>query len=237
MNPHTVKSYEEELAVLDRRVAQMGGLCEMLLGMAFDALAKRDPGLAQEVVQRDNEIDDLQAQLEEQVVLMIARRQPMANDLRQIMAAMRITTDLERIGDLSKNIAKRAGVIAEENYPRQLVSGLRRMVELAHVELNTVLDAYAERDAELAVQVWASDEQLDATYNSVFREMLTYMMEDPRNIGHCTHLLFVAKNIERIGDHATNIAETVHFLSLGRPIRDERPKGDETSTTVIAPDE
>jgi phosphate transport system protein len=237
MNPHTVKSYEDELLVLDRKVAQMGGLCEMLLGMAFDSIAKRDPGLAQEVIERDAEIDDLQAQVDEQVIQMIARRQPMANDLRQIMAATRVTNDLERIGDLSKNIAKRAIVIADQNYPRQLVSGLRRMVEIAHAQLKQVLDAYSERNAEAAIEVWHSDEQLDALYNSVFREMLTYMMEDPRNIGHCTHLLFAAKNIERIGDHATNMAELVHFMAVGEPLNDERPKGDETSNTIIEVEE
>jgi phosphate transport system protein len=237
MNPHTVKSYEDELLVLDRKVAQMGGLCEMLLGMAFDSIAKRDPGLAQEVIERDAEIDDLQAQVDEQVIQMIARRQPMANDLRQIMAATRVTNDLERIGDLSKNIAKRAIVIADQNYPRQLVSGLRRMVEIAHAQLKQVLDAYSERNAEAAIEVWHSDEQLDALFNSVFREMLTYMMEDPRNIGHCTHLLFAAKNIERIGDHATNMAELVHFMAVGEPLNDERPKGDETSNTIIEVEE
>jgi phosphate transport system protein len=237
MNPHTVKSYEDELLVLDRKVAQMGGLCEMLLGMAFDSIAKRDPGLAQEVIERDAEIDDLQAQVDEQVIQMIARRQPMANDLRQIMAATRVTNDLERIGDLSKNIAKRAIVIADQNYPRQLVSGLRRMVEIAHAQLKQVLDAYSERNAEAAIEVWHSDEQLDALYNSVFREMLTYMMEDPRNIGHCTHLLFAAKNIERIGDHTTNMAELVHFMAVGEPLNDERPKGDETSNTIIEVEE
>jgi phosphate transport system protein len=237
MNPHTVKSYEDELLVLDRKVAQMGGLCEMLLGMAFDSIAKRDPGLAQEVIERDAEIDDLQAQVDEQVIPMIARRQPMANDLRQSMAATRVTTDLERIGDLSKNLAKRAIVIADQNYPRQLVSGLRRMVEIAHAQLKQVLDAYSERNAEAAIEVWHSDEKLDALYNSVFREMLTYMMEDPRNIGHCTHLLFAAKNIERIGDHTTNMAELVHFMAVGEPLNDERPKGDETSNTIIEVEE
>lgn len=215
----------------------MGGLCEMLLGMAFDSIAKRDPGLAQEVIERDCEIDDLQVQIDEQVVQMIARRQPMANDLRQVLSATRVTAELERVGDLSKNLSKRAIVIADQNYPRQLVSGLRRMVELAHAQLNQVLDAYAERNASLAVEVWQSDEKLDALYNSVFREMLTYMMEDPRNIGHCTHLLFAAKNIERIGDHTTNIAELVHFMADGTPLKDERPKSDQTSTMILGGDQ
>ena len=230
---HTIKAFTEELKSLDRKVAQMGGLAELQVARAFDALESRDPELALAVIERDKEIDEHQRVLEELVIQMIARRQPMANDLRQVMAAMRIAGDLERIGDLAKNIAKRARAIADQSYPRQLMSGLRVMNELALTQLKRVLDSYAERDAALAMEVWGNDEQIDALYNSVFRELLTYMMEDARNIGHCTHLLFGAKNIERIGDHATNIAETVHFLVLGVPLVDERPKGDETSSTVI----
>jgi phosphate transport system protein len=165
---------------------------------------------------------------------MIACRQPMADDLRHIMAALRITGELERIGDLAKNIAKRALAIAQETYPKPLMSGLRHMVERALRQLKEVLDAYAERNSELALNVWRADEQIDAMYNSVFRELLTYMMEDPRNIGLCTHLLFGAKNLERVGDHTTNIAETVHYLVHGLPITDDRPKGDRTSSTLIS---
>jgi phosphate transport system protein len=234
MTEHTVKSYEEELTALDRRIAHMGGLAEHILGNAFDALEKRDPRLAESVVQSDRQIDAFQREVEEQVITMIARRQPMANDLRHIMAALRITGDLERIGDLAKNIAKRALAIANENYPTPLMSGLRHMVERALQQLKDVLDAYAERNPETAVRVWREDEQVDAMYNSVFRELLTYMMEDPRNIGLCTHLLFGAKNIERIGDHTTNIAETVHYMVRGTPIADDRPKGDRTATTMFS---
>ncbi len=233
MNERTVRSYQEELALLDKKIAQMGGLAEHIFGQSFDALEKRDPRLAETAVQDDKAIDQLQKEIEEQVISMIARRQPMADDLRHVMAALRITTELERIGDLAKNIAKRALAIAQEPYPKPLMSGLRHMAEQALRQLKNVLDAYAERNSELAFAVWREDQQIDAMYNSVFRELLTYMMEDPRNIGFCTHLLFGAKNLERIGDHATNIAEVVHYLVHGVTIVDDRPKDDKTSSTLI----
>jgi phosphate transport system protein len=236
MNEHIVRSYEDELALLDKKIAHMGGLAERILGQAFDALERRDPKLAEVVVRSDKSIDALEREIEEQVVSMIARRQPMADDLRHVMAALRITTDLERVGDLAKNIAKRALAIAHETHPKPLMSGLRHMGELALTQLKEVLDAYAERDAERALTVWREDEQLDAMYNSIFRELLTYMMEDPRNIGISTHLLFGAKNIERVGDHTTNIAETIHFLVKGVNITDDRPKSDDTSTTLFQKD-
>ncbi|MFO7297605.1 MAG: phosphate signaling complex protein PhoU [Pseudomonadota bacterium] len=237
MREHIVRSYQEELELLDRRVAQMGGLVENALGQAFEALEKRDPRLAEAVIESDKAIDRLEKEVDDQVVTMIALRQPLADDLRQVIAALRITSDLERIGDLAKNIAKRALAISQEPYPKQLMSGLRNMGERALRQLKDVLDAYAERNSELALAVWRADEQIDAMYNSVFRELLTYMMEDPRNIGLCTHLLFGAKNIERIGDHTTNIAEIVHYLVHGEPITDDRPKSDQTSSTPISRDE
>ncbi|MGE8940624.1 phosphate signaling complex protein PhoU [Leptospira interrogans] len=235
MKEHIVRSYEEELALLDKKIAHMGGLAEESLGQAFEALERRDPRLAAAVIQSDKQIDQLQKDIEEQLVTMIARRQPMANDLRQIMAGLRIASDLERIGDLAKNTAKRALAISQEPYPKPLMSGLRNMVERALRQLKDVLDAYAGRNSDLALTVWRDDEQIDAMYNSVFRELLTYMMEDPRNIGLCTHLLFGAKNIERIGDHTTNIAENVHYLVKGATITDDRPKDDQTSSTLISP--
>lgn len=234
MPDHIVKSYEDELVQLDKKIAQMGGLAELQLGQSIDALEARDPRLADQVIAKDAEIDKLQREIEEQVIVMIARRQPMADDLRQIMGAIRIAGDLERIGDLAKNTAKRTLAIASEQVPKTLLYGLKHMAELAQRQLKDVLDAYADRSAEAALLVWNRDEQIDATYNSVFRELLTYMMEDPRNIGLCTHLLFGAKNIERIGDHTTNIAETVHYLVLGVPLLDNRPKGDKTSSTLIS---
>jgi phosphate transport system protein len=229
---HTVHSYDEELTVLNSKIAKMGGLAEKVLGQSFEALERRDPDLAADTIAEDDEIDQLQTEIEEQAVVMIARRQPMAYDLRQIMAALRISTDLERIGDLGKNIAKRAVAVVTEQQPKQLMLGLKHMGELSLSQLKEVLDAFIERDAERALNVWYKDEEIDSMYNSLFRELLTYMMEDPRNIGLCTHLLFGAKNIERVGDHATNIAETVYYLVHGRPITDQRPKGDTTSSTA-----
>ena len=233
MHSHIVKSYEAELSVLESKVGQMGGLAELMLSEAFTALEQRNPDRAKAVVASDSAIDALQRELEEQVIVMIARRQPMANDLRQIMAVLKVAGDLERIGDLAKNIGKRALAVSGETHPKPLMTGLRHMVELTARSLKDVLDAFAARDAEKALNVWRADEAVDALYNSLFRELLTYMMEDPRNIGLCAHLLFGAKNIERIGDHTTNIAETVYFLARGVPLTDERPKNDKTSSTLV----
>lgn len=230
---HIVTSYQEELAALDNKIATMGGLAEQLLGQAIDALERRDPKLAEATIYSDKRIDGIERDVEEQAIVMIARRQPVALDLRQIMTAIRVASDLERIGDLGKNIAKRALAVAGESRPKPLMLGLKHMGELSLQQLKDVLDAYIARDADKAMRVWYRDEEIDAMYNSIFRELLTYMMEDPRNIGLCTHLLFGAKNIERIGDHATNIAETVHYLVHGKSIADERPKGDVTSTTTV----
>lgn len=233
MNEHIVKSYEEELKLLDRRIAQMGGCAEKLLIQALGALERRDPKLAESAVASDATIDQLERELQDQVITMIAKRQPMANDLRHIMTVLKIAGDLERIGDLSKNIAKRALAIAGESHPKPLMTGMRHMTEMVQGQLKDVLDSLAERDIDKALRVWRSDQEVDAMYNSLFRELLTYMMEDPRNIGLCTHFLFGAKNIERIGDHTTNIAENVHYLVLGVPITDDRPKGDKTASTLI----
>jgi phosphate transport system protein len=233
MNEHIVKSYESELAQLDRKVVQMGGLAEQLLGQAFEALERRNPKLAEAAVTSDAAIDRLQRELEEQTIGMIARRQPLALDLRQIMATLKVAGDLERVGDLAKNIAKRALAVSGESHPKTLITGLGHMTELALRQLKDVLDAFAQRDAEKALEVWQNDEQIDALYNSIFRELLTYMMEDPRNISFCIHLMFCAKNIERMGDHATNIAETVHFMIEGFPIAEQRPKGDTTTFAMM----
>ena len=233
MHEHIVKSYDHELRQLDKKIAQMGGLTERLLAQSFHALERRDPKLAETAVASDRDIDVLERDLQEQTILMIARRQPMANDLRHVMTVLKIAGDLERIGDLAKNIAKRALAVSGENHPKPLMAGLKHMTELAMGQLKNVLDAYTERDAEKALMVWRQDERIDAMFNSLFRELLTYMMEDPRNIGLCTHLLFGAKNIERIGDHTTNIAENVVYLVRGRALADDRPKGDDTSSTLV----
>ena len=218
MSDHIVKSYDEDLAALKMLLAQMGGLAEQQLDDAIDALSRRDTTLADRVIQNDERIDMLERQIEEKAILTIAKRQPMARDLREIMVAIRVASDLERIGDLAKNTAKRAHAISEA-LPRKLMTGVTRMGRLAQSELKDILDAYARSDAEKALEVWRSDEELDSLYNSIFRELLTYMMEDPRNISLCTHLLFGAKNMERIGDHATNIAEEVVYLAEGEDIR------------------
>ena len=235
MTQHIVRSYDAEFNELDRMTAEMGGHAEKLLNDAFQALEKRDTALGELAAASDRQIDDLERRVQERAILMIAKRQPMANDLRHIMTVLKITGDLERIGDLAKNMAKRAIALAGESHPRPLMNGLKHMTELARRQLKDVLDALAANDPERAIAVWRSDERLDELYNSVFREMLTYMMEDPRNIGLCTHLLFAAKNLERIGDHTTNIAENIVYLVTGRAITDSRPKGEDTSRVLINP--
>ncbi len=232
MSPHIVTSYDAEFSELDITTAEMGGLAEKLLADAFAALERRDPALAESAAKADRVIDDLERRLQERSILLIAKRQPLAVDLRHVMTVLKIAGDLERIGDLSKNIAKRAVAVAHETHPKPLMSGLRHMTELAQRQLSDVLDAFGTRDGEKAVEVWRADIGLDSLYNSVFRELLTYMMEDPRNIGLCTHLLFAAKNIERIGDHTTNIAENIHYLVTGLMMSDERPKDDGSSIMV-----
>ena len=230
---HIVSSFEDELRSLDNRIAEMGGLAERLVDQAFEALDQRDTRLAELAIASDRTIDKHDREIEARAIAMIGRRQPMALDLRQITTAMKVSGDLERVGDLAKNIAKRALALANEPRPKQLMGGIGHMTEIAQRQLKDVLDAYAMRDADKAQAVWRKDEQIDAMYNSLFRELLTYMMEDPRNIGLCTHLLFAAKNIERIGDHATNIAETTYYLVTGNQLTEDRPKGDTTSTTTI----
>jgi phosphate transport system protein len=228
---HTAKAFDTDLQDLERMVAEMGGLAEKQIADSVDALAKRDSALAQRVTADDANIDKLQHEIEEKAVATIARRQPMAVDLREIVGTLRLAGDLERIGDLAKNIAKRVIALNGEYPPAKLIRGVEHMTDLVLEQLKLVLDAYARRDVSKAMAVWHGDEGIDAFYTSVFRELLTYMMEDPRNISSCIHLLFCAKNIERMGDHATNIAESVHYVIEGRPIAETRPKGD---TTTIA---
>ena len=225
MSDHIVRAYDQELEALGRQIAEMGGIAEHMLSDAMDALSTLDTDLAQRVVGLDPRLDRLQRDIEESAILTIARRQPMAVDLREIVAAIRVSGDLERVGDLAKNIAKRTARIANEPRVARAVVGLRHMNEIAATQLKDVLDAYAARDPERAQDVWARDGELDALEDSVFRDLLTFMMEDPRNISFCTHLLFCSKNIERVGDHATNIAETVVYLATGETLPVERPKG------------
>ena len=232
MVEHTVKSYDRELDTLERRIAEMGGIAEKMVGDAMDALANADTVLAHQVVATDPRLDALQREIEDMTVLTIARRQPVAVDLRELIGAIRIAGDLERVGDLAKNIAKRTVKVgAEARVPRAII-GLKHMNEVATELLKDVLDAYAQRDEERAREVWERDIDLDALEDSVFRDLLTHMMEDPRNISFCAHLLFCSKNIERIGDHATNIAETVVYLVTGQPMPPDRPRGRPESDDV-----
>lgn len=226
MNSHTVRAFDEELATLSRKINEMGGIAESMLTDALDALAKRDQIKAQAVVKRDLVMDALQAEIEERAFLVVAKRQPMANDLRTIMGTIRIAGDLERIGDLLKNIGKRVGAMDAGFLGMRTLSGIRHMADIVHGQVKMVLDSFAQNKPDLARDVWLSDGTVDQLHNALFRELLTYMMEDPRSITFSAHLLFIAKNIERVGDHATNIAETVYFIETGTPLTGDRPKGD-----------
>jgi phosphate transport system protein len=233
MPEHTAKAFDVDLQEITRLVAEMGGHAEKLVADALDALTRRDSDLAQQVVAADPRVDSLQQEIEEKVVLTIARRQPMAVDLREIVGALRVANDLERIGDLAKNIAKRVLALEGEFHPTKLFRGVEHMGALVLTQLKEVLDSYASHDLAKAMAVWNGDEQVDAMCTSLFRELLTYMMEDPRNITFCIHLMFCAKNIERMGDHTTNIAETVYYMIEGHAIADQRPKGDTTSFAAL----
>jgi phosphate transport system protein len=234
MMEHTSRAFDIDLQDLARLVAEMGGLAEKQIGDSVDALDSHDLALAQRVIALDDKIDMLQREIEEKAILTIARRQPMAVDLREIVGALRVANDLERIGDLAKNIAKRVGALDDDIELNKVMRGVDHMADLVLSQIKDVLDSYARRDVEKALAVWRGDEEIDAVNNSLFRELLTYMMEDPRNISLCIHLLFCAKNIERMGDHATNIAETVYYIVEGRPLADERPKGDTTASATVA---
>ena len=234
MTEHIVSSFDSDLKEIGRKVIEMGGQAERLVADSVEALVRRDSDLARKVIVLDGPVDLLQREIEEKSILTIARRQPLAGDLREIVAAMRIANDLERIGDLAKNTAKRVLALNGEFHPQKLVRGVEHMSGMVMEQLKEVLDSYARREDQRAIEVWRRDGEVDVLYTSLFRELLTYMMEDPRNISLCTHLLFCAKNIERIGDHATNVAETVHYLVTGQQLADERPKQDTTSVTAVA---
>jgi phosphate transport system protein len=226
---HIAKAFDEDLQEINRLISEMGGLAERQIAHSVDALIRRDVTLGTNVVVADADIDKLQRVIEERAVLVIARRQPMAVDLREVVGALRVAIDLERIGDLSKNIGKRVAQLDSDFHPLKLIRGLEHMTELVQSQVKSVLDAYAARDLPAAMAVWKGDEEVDAICTSLFRELLTYMMEDARNISFCIHLMFCAKNIERIGDHATNIAETVFYIIEGQQMLEKRPKGDMTN--------
>ena len=233
---HIVRSYDQELESLHAAIIQMGGVMESQLQAAIECVMKRDSQMAGQIVQGDERLDEYEMQIDADVIRMLALRQPMASDLREIISALKIAADLERMGDYAANVAKRAIALSQVP-PVKPVAGIPHMGRIVMEIIKDVLDAFTERDLEKALAAWHRDEKVDDLYTSLFRETLTYMMEDPRNITACTHLLFTAKNIERIGDHATNIAENIHFLIEGRPITDARPKGDSTSFAVFHPPE
>jgi phosphate transport system protein len=229
MNEHTIKAFDVELQDLTRMIAEMGGLAERQIVESVEALTKRDRERARRVVKADAMVDDLQRLIEQKAVATIATRQPMAVDLRDIVGILRIASDLERIADLAKNIGKRVIALNGEDMPRKSIRGVRHMADLALNQLRDVLDSFARRDSAKALSVWNRDKDIDAMYTSLFREALTYMMEDPATISFGIHLLFCAKNIERMGDHATNIAEAVCYMVEGQVFLDERPKADDTT--------
>lgn len=235
MTEHTVKSYEQELHELTQLTARMGALTQQQFRDAISALINSDENLANHVISADDAVDELQQRIEQQAIHLIAKRQPVADDLRVIVGAMRISIDLERIGDFAKNIANRMAVIKDDSHPRGLMKRLEDMADLAIAQIENVLDSYAQLDAAKAIAVWNRDKEIDRMYTSLFREALTYMMEDAHSITFCTHLLFCAKNIERIGDHTTNIAEMIYFVVRGSPLKGARPKGDTSATVVAAP--
>ncbi|MGN6766160.1 MAG: phosphate signaling complex protein PhoU [Rhizobiaceae bacterium] len=232
MTEHTVTAFDEDLKAVDRLIHEMGDLAATMVGSASRALLDLDNALAHNVVSQDAVMDAMQRDLDERSITLIARRQPMAGDLRSVVGAIRMAADLERIGDLAKNIAKRVGAVGEAVPPRRFAHGIDAMTDLVLTQVKGVVHKYEERDAEGLSGLRAEDEKIDIQYTGVFRELLTYMMEDPRNITACTHLLFCAKNLERIGDHVTNIAENAYYIVTGRQLSPDRPKQDETATLL-----
>jgi phosphate transport system protein len=227
MNEHIVRSYEDELNSLAAECVRMGGLTEAQVADAVSAVVKRNQDLAASVVARDDKLDEAERDIERKTIRLIALRQPVADDLRRAVAAMKVANNLERCGDLAKNIAKRTLVIVESDPLTPLTRSIERMGKLVLGRLSSVIDAYSRSDLERALAVWSQDDEVDEHYNSLFRELLTYMMGDPRTITACAHMLFVAKNLERIGDHATNIAEIIHYEITGAEMVGGRPKTDE----------
>ena len=234
MVDHTIRAFDTDLQQLAGKVAEMGRLDGEQIADAITALLEKDTALAEQVIATDDRVDDLQREIEEKAVATIARRQPMAIDLREIVGTLRISNDLERIGDLAENIAKRVLLLLPKEFRLNAVAlQLQHMANLVRDQLARVLRSYEQRDAVLALDVWRKDQEIDALNSSLFRELLTYMMEDPRNITFCSHMLFCAKNVERAGDHATNIAETVYYIVEGHQLTERRPKADVTSRKPV----
>ncbi len=229
MSQHTVASFDSDLKKLSGLVIDMGKLVSTQLNRTLTAMRQRDVGIAESVISGDAQIDTQCAEIESLVISFIAKRQPVAIDLREIISTLKISTDLERAGDLAKSTAKRLITIGGDAKLSGVAASFSTLGERVEAQLANVLTAYATRDDKLALEVWAGDVDIDMLHTSLFRELLTYMMEDPRHIGYCAHLMFCAKNLERIGDHATNIAESVHYIISGQLISAERPKGQSDS--------
>ena len=234
MGDHTVTSFDDDLEHIQRLINDMGDLAADMVGAAIRALLASDAALAQRVVSDDAIMDARQRELDDRAITLIAKRQPMAQDLRAVVGGIRMAGDLERIGDLAKNIAKRVSAVGQTSAPRNLSHGIEGMSEMVLEQVRGVIKYYIARDANALRDLRLDDEKIDVQYTSVFRELLTYMMEDPRNITSCTHLLFCAKNLERIGDHVTNIAENAYFVVTGEQLPVSRPKLDETTNAVLA---
>jgi len=232
---HIVTSFDEELSRLSDLLSRMGGLAESQLENAIEALQKRDSALAEGAVESDRRIDELHMEVDEMAIRLLALRQPMAGDLRHIVTALKVAPIVERIGDYSKNVAKRT-IALNQMPPVKPLFAIPRMGRLVREMTKDVLDAFSNKDVAMAREVWTRDKEVDDMYDSLFRELLTYMMEDARNITACTHLLFVARNIERIGDLATNIAELIYYQVEGVALDEDRPKADESSIAVVEPD-
>ncbi len=233
---HIVKSFDQDLNQIESLIIEMGGLVEAQITDAATALKRRDVELGGKVISGDKRIDALESDIDQAVVRILAQRQPMAQDLRAVVVAPKIASNLERIGDYAKNIAKRTSVLAKTEPIGSSAGTIKRMCALVQDMVKDVLNAYVSRNAETADDVRMRDEEVDQMHNTLFRELLTYMMEDPRAISPCMHLLFIAKNVERMGDHTTSIAEQVHYMVSGEIFDEERPKSDTTSTTFIEPD-
>lgn len=228
---HIVSSFEADLKKLRDQIAMMGGLVEQAVADATSALVNHDGALAARVIEQDAKIDNEQHRIEQFAVQLLALRQPVADDLRHVIQALKVVTDLERMGDYAANIAKRSIVINQvaNNFP---LAGLAQMASLVQQNLKASIDTVGEADPQKAISVWHADQMVDDLYNTIFRELITYMMEDARNISACTHLIFIAKNLERIGDHTTNMAELTYYAITGENLPDFRPKGDRTSTYI-----
>lgn len=224
--PHTVKSYEEELKNLNNNIVKMGTLCEESLRKSINALVTNNTDEADKIIKNDEEIDKFENLIEQQVVNLIALRQPLAIDLRETVTALKISSDLERIGDLSKNIAKRS-LLLSSNLSKNLIDILNTLSENVQKQLKSVIDSYLERSSSMAINVWESDEKIDNLTNQCMQVSIDFLKEDPKNLQNGTHLLFVAKNLERMGDHTTNIAEQVYFLVKGEYLEGDRPKNSE----------